>query len=146
MEIKAYHELDKDELYRILQLRAEVFVTEQQSAYLDPDGKDRFAWHLVLRKNGHIAGYARIFPPGRYFPGAASIGRVVVDKNFRGKGFGYALMHKALDFLSEQFPESPVVISAQTYLIPFYQKLGFAQVSNEYLEDGIPHVRMIKEN
>ncbi|NPA43029.1 MAG: GNAT family N-acetyltransferase [Chlorobi bacterium] len=144
IRIKSFDELTKDELYRLLQLRAAVFVTEQNCPYLDPDGKDLTARHLLLYDEGTLAGYARLFGPGEYFPNHAAVGRVVTDPAFRKRGYGYRIMEAALEELSRLYPGVPVEISAQTYLIPFYQKLGFRQMGNAYLEDGIPHVRMIR--
>ncbi len=141
--LKKFDELNKEELYRILQMRAEIFIKEQQAPYLDPDNKDQIAWHLFIRnRKGKIVGYSRIFGPGGYFSGSTCIGRVSVDKSYRNQGLGYVLMQKSIDFLRQNYPEYPVEISAQTYLIKFYQSLGFVQISNQYLEDGLPHVRM----
>ncbi len=143
IQLKRFDELSKNELYRLLQMRAEIFIKEQQCPYLDPDNKDVSAWHVLMKNpDEKIIGYARIFPPGAYLPGATAVGRVSVDRTYRKRGLAYRIMDKSIGFLKEKFPGYPVEISAQSYLIGFYQNLGFVQVSNEYLEDGLPHVRM----
>ncbi len=143
IEIKHYDELTKDDLYAILQLRAKVFVVEQNCPYVDPDGKDQEAWHVLMKCAGKLIGTARIFPPDVYFKKHTSIGRVVVEKTFRKRSLGKELMRKSMEFLMEKFPEYPIAISAQKYLERFYEDLGFYTEGKEYLEDGIPHVKMI---
>ncbi len=141
--IKHYDQLTRDELYDILHLRAVVFNLGQQCPCVDPDGKDRLAWHLCLRhQDGTLAAYARIFGPDAYKPGYTAIGRVAVLEAFRGQGLGKRVMHEAVAFLQEHFPEVPVIISAQSYLQRFYEDLGFRRTSDEYMEEGIPHIRM----
>ncbi len=143
IQIKDFNQLTKEELYRILQLRAIVFIQEQQAPYLDPDNKDLSAAHLLIKNSkGKIIGYARLCPPGSYFKGSSCIGRVVTDPEYRGQGLGYVIMENAVHYMKKNFPEYPVQISAQTYLIKFYQSFGFMQISNQYLEDGLPHVGM----
>ena len=143
VEIKEFNQLSKEELYRILQLRAVVFIQEQNAPYLDPDNKDLLAAHLMLKtENNRIIGYARLCPPDSYFKGSTCIGRVVSDPEYRRKGLGYIIMEEAVKYMKKNFPEYPVEISAQTYLIKFYQSFGFMQISNQYLEDGLPHVGM----
>jgi ElaA protein len=140
---KAFDKLDKEELYRILQMRAEIFIKEQQAPYLDPDNKDQLAKHSFIKNDaGKIIAYTRVFGPGGYYPGSTCIGRVSVDAEYRGLGLARKLMMHNIEFLKENYPAYPVEISAQTYLIKFYQSLGFVQVGNEYPEDGLPHVRM----
>ncbi len=143
IRIKHYDQLTRDELYEILHLRAVVFNLGQQCPCVDPDGLDRLAWHLCLRNDaGRLTGYARLFGPGDYKPGYTAIGRVAVLEEHRGRGLGKRIMHEALDFLRKRFPDVPVVISAQAYLQSFYEDLGFRSTSDEYLEEGIPHIRM----
>ena len=141
--IKSFYDLTKDELYNILRLRSEVFIVEQNCAYQDIDKKDQFALHVFLKKNNQIIAYTRIFKPNDYFK-YSSIGRVVVIKNKRGSKIGSQIMNFSIKKIEEIFNEKKIKISAQKYLISFYKKLGFSVIGDEYLEDGIPHIAMIK--
>jgi len=140
--IKSFDELTKQELYTILQLRSEVFVMEQHCIYQDVDGKDQKAFHLMGYENNLLVAYTRIFKPGDYF-NEASIGRVLVKKNFRKHRFGYAIMEASVNFIKSELKLSKIKISAQLYLKSFYSNIGFKEVGAEYLEDDIPHIAMI---
>jgi len=142
IQCKTFWELTNGELYQLLRLRAEVFVVEQECAYQDLDNRDQQALHLLGTKNGRLVGYTRIFKPGDYFTNAA-IGRVVVSRKQRMFGYGKRIVLASLALLREQCPDTAIEISAQSYLIPFYTELGFVALGGEYLEDGIPHVRML---
>ncbi|MGX1928031.1 GNAT family N-acetyltransferase [Flagellimonas sp. 2504JD4-2] len=146
MEIstKTFDELSNKELYQILQLRSEVFVVEQDCVYQDVDGKDEKALHVIGTKNEKVVAYTRVFKPGDYFKNT-SIGRVVVAKEERKYGYGKLIMQASVDEIGKRFPKSAVELSAQTYLLKFYNELGFVAQGEEYLEDGIPHIRMVKE-
>lgn len=141
-ELKRFKELSIDELYEILKLRNDVFIVEQKCAYDDCDGKDRSAYHLSFKDNDKIAAYLRILDKGISY-NEISIGRVLVGKNYRGKGIAREMMLGAIKFIKENLDESEIRISAQAYLIDFYRSLGFKQVSDIYLEDDIPHVEML---
>lgn len=141
-EFKTFKELSVNELYEILQLRAEIFVVEQNCVYNDLDGLDKLAIHQFLKKNGEIIAYSRLLKPGTRFPDY-SIGRVVVKQSERGKGFGIEMMNEAKNFILKEWKASKIKISAQKYLRKFYEDLGFKIVTDEYLEDGIPHYGMI---
>lgn len=143
ISVKLFSELDTQELYEILQLRSEVFVVEQDCVYQDIDGKDEKALHLLAYKDEKLVGYTRIFKPGDYFD-EASIGRVVVKEKERQYGFGYDIMNASIEAIKKYFKTSEIRISAQTYLKRFYNNLGFKEVGEEYLEDGIPHINMLK--
>lgn len=140
-KIYTYEELTSDDLYAILNLRARVFIVEQNSAYLDPDGKDKCALHLCGFFKDSLIAYCRIFKRGMYFE-EASIGRVVTDKNYRASGIGKTLMEKAIQLEKTVYGEETIVISAQLYLQGFYESLGFVRISDVYIEDTIEHVRM----
>tara|TARA_R110002020_G_scaffold259768_2_gene473726 strand:- start:69221 stop:69664 length:444 start_codon:yes stop_codon:yes gene_type:complete len=142
-DIKTYDQLTKDELYDILQLRAEVFVVEQDCPYQDVDGKDKKAVHVLGYKEEKLVAYTRIFKQGDYFENA-SIGRVVVSKNQRKFGYGYDLMNASIQAVEKLFRTNTIEISAQTYLKKFYNNLDFVEVGDGYLEDDIPHVKMVK--
>ncbi|WP_298762846.1 GNAT family N-acetyltransferase [uncultured Polaribacter sp.] len=138
---KSFHALTTTELYAILQLRSEVFVVEQDCVYQDLDFKDQKALHVIGFKNDKIVAYTRIFKPGDYFKNS-SIGRVVVQENERKYGYGHHLMKASIKAIKENFKEDIITISAQVYLKKFYESHGFYQIGEEYLEDGIPHIRM----
>lgn len=142
--VKTYQELSKEELYALLQLRAEVFVVEQDCVYQDLDGKDDKALHVLGFKGDTLIAYTRLFPPGAYFE-QASIGRVVVQEKERAHKYGYDLMKRSIAAVEEHYNTTSIKISAQTYLKRFYNNLGFQEVGEGYLEDGIPHIGMIKE-
>lgn len=142
--VKSFEELSKLELYKILRLRAEVFIVEQECVYQDVDDKDQKALHVILKKSEEIIGYTRLFWPGDYFK-EASIGRVVISKKERHNNYGSELMKASILAISEKMKEKKIKISAQTYLKNFYNNLGFLESGKEYLEDGIPHVAMFKK-
>jgi len=145
IKVKTFQEFTTQELYDVLQLRSEVFVVEQDCVYLDIDGKDQKALHVVGYKNENIVAYTRVFKPGDYFE-YASIGRVVVSKKERKYKYGYDIMHASIEAIKIHYNTSEIKISAQTYLKRFYNNLDFFEVGEEYLEDGIPHIGMVYKN
>lgn len=144
IQVKTFEELTKQELYNLLQLRSEVFVVEQDCVYQDMDGKDEKALHVLGFKEDKIVAYTRIFKPGLYFD-ESSIGRVVVAKNERKYKYGYDIMEASIEAIKHHFKTSLIKISAQCYLKKFYSNLGFNIIGEEYLEDDIPHIAMIKK-
>ena len=144
IKVKRFSELLTQELYDLLQLRSEIFVVEQDCVYQDLDGKDQISLHVIGKKNNKIVAYTRLFKQGDYFK-EASIGRVVVSKEERQHKYGYDIMEASINVIKELFKENTIKISAQCYLKKFYSNLGFKQLGEEYLEDGIPHIAMIKE-
>lgn len=142
--IKTFDQLTIFELYDILRLRSEVFVVEQDCVYQDIDYKDQKAVHLFYYKNQNIVAYTRLFKPGDYF-NEASIGRVVVQEDYRKDGYGHLLIKESLHRIQELFYTSNVAISAQLYLKNFYEVHGFVQQGKDYLEDGIPHIKMKRQ-
>lgn len=141
--VKTFAELNNEELYRILRLRSEVFVVEQQCPYLDMDNYDQQAFHLQGVNEDGLVAYTRLFAPGIKFD-MASIGRVVSSPSARGKGFGRKLMEVSIAAVEEKWGKIPIKIGAQLYLQKFYESLGFVQSSEMYLEDNIPHIEMIR--
>ncbi|WP_405610469.1 GNAT family N-acetyltransferase [Polaribacter sp. Asnod1-A03] len=144
IKIKSFLELTTEELYAILQLRSEVFVVEQDCVYQDIDFKDQKSLHVFGLKEDKIIAYTRIFKPGDYFE-AASIGRVVVAVSERKYGYGHDLMKASIKAIKNYFKVDKITISAQKYLKKFYESHQFIQVGKEYLEDGIPHIRMYRK-
>lgn len=140
-KIKRFNELSLDEMYKLLQLRSEVFVVEQNCVYQDIDGKDEKAIHLLGESEGILVAYARLFQPKDYFE-EASIGRVVVKPSHRELKLGHDLMHQAIQGIENQFGVKQITISAQLYLKKFYESHGFVPTSEMYLEDDIPHIQM----
>jgi len=143
-KIKRFNELSLDELYESLQLRSEVFVVEQDCVYQDIDGKDQKALHLLGIYDGKVVAYTRLFGPGYYFDNA-SIGRVVISTAYRDRKWGHSLIQASVDGIKKHFDTRNITISAQLYLKKFYESHGFIQDGDEYLEDGIPHIRMHRE-
>ena len=146
-EIKTFKALGSDELYELLKLRIDVFIVEQNCPYPEIDNKDRHpeALHIIGRNTDkEIVAYLRILPPGLSFK-QVSIGRVVVEKKSRGKGICDIMIKKALDRAGHIWPNERIKIGAQVYLKEFYESNGFKTASKSYLEDGIPHIDMIRK-
>ena len=139
---RAYDELKLNELYDLLELRAKVFVVEQDCTYQDLDRNDSDAIHLLGYKKNKLIAYSRILRAGTIEKKYAMIGRIVTHKQSRGKGIGYSLVQKSIAFCREHFVGQTIKISAQVYLIKFYTQCGFVEKGKTYLEDGIPHCAM----
>jgi len=146
MEIKilSFDQLTIHSLYELLQLRAAVFVVEQTCPYQDVDGKDQNALHVLGYKDDQLVAYTRLFKPGAYFDNA-SIGRVLVKENQRQYGYGKVIMQSSIAYIENNFDTKTIELSAQTYLKKFYNDLGFKEIGEGYLEDDIPHIRMINK-
>jgi ElaA protein len=143
-KVKTFRELTTDELYAIASVRIEVFVVEQQCPYPDLDGYDQQAVHLWAEKNGEVIAYCRIFNPGIKYP-EASIGRVLTAPKFRNLKLGKVLMRFAVNTVETRFRTAEIRISAQDYLLKFYDEFGFADTGKKYLEDDIPHTEMVRK-
>lgn len=138
--VKRFDELSLEELYEILQLRASVFVVEQNCPYLDPDGLDREALHLLLKDDNGIRAYLRVMDKGAE-SNHVSIGRVLaVD---RRKGLGTKILTEGINAAEEYFGADTIYLEAQSYAKELYAKLGFREISGEFMLDGIPHVKML---
>ncbi len=136
---KRFNELSLEELYGILRVRSEVFVTGQKCLYVDPDGKDLDSVQVFALEGDRIIGCLRIY--GKE-PGVLQIGRVAVIESQRGRGIGKQMMWQAIDYITENLLEEKIYLEAQTYAIGFYEKLGFKVISGEFLDEGIPHKGM----
>lgn len=143
IEVKNFDELTKKELYDLLRLRGEVFIVEQDCVYSDIDGKDISALHILGWEDDILVAYARCFQAGDYFD-KASIGRILVRENYRKMGYGHEITKASIKAIKAKYKDDTIKISAQTYLVTFYQSHGFKTVGNRYLEDGIPHIAMVK--
>ena len=141
-EWKSFIDLHRDDLYEILKFRQEIFVVEQKSWYLDVDGLDQASLHLIVRTKENLIGYLRLTPPGiKYIE--TSIGRVSIHIAHRGEGLGNQLLTMGIEKGKEVYGSGSFRISAQEYLISYYEKHGFKVQGSPYNEDGIPHVEML---
>jgi ElaA protein len=136
---KSFDDLYNKELYQIMRLRQEIFVVEQNCPYLDADGLDEPSRHLYAMDGDLIIAYSRIIPAGIEHPIDYMIGRVVCDEKYRALGIGKELMKRSITLCGQ----NPIRIHAQNYLYKFYNSLGFEQVGEIYLLDGIDHIEMI---
>jgi ElaA protein len=145
-QVKSFEQLSALELYDFLKLRSDIFVVEQDCVYSDLDGldKDSGVLHLFAYQDGSLVAYCRLLAPNIVYTEFSAIGRVVVDPSVRGQKLGERLMQQALKVIDETWPEVSCKISAQAHLQKFYGSLGFKTVGKEYLEDGIPHVGMLR--
>ncbi len=141
--IKTFNELSVSELYKILKARIDVFVVEQNCPYPDLDGYDDKAVHLWAEENDEVLAYCRIFDKKIKYP-EASIGRVLTTEKARGKNLGRQLMKFAVQTIENRLETSEIRISAQDYLLNFYQEFGFEDTGKKYLEDDIPHTEMLR--
>ena len=141
---KKFNELTLEELYEILKLRSEVFVVEQKCIYNDIDGKDLTSSHIMIKENGKIKAYLRALQPGVSYEDA-SLGRVLVSPDARGKGYAKAIVTKGVEYILNNFNTTKITIGAQEYLKNFYSEIGFKPISEVYDEDGIPHLDMTFE-
>jgi ElaA protein len=142
--LKKWEEMNPNEIHAILKLRIDVFVVEQNCPYPELDGKDKYAYHLFCMKDDEALAVCRILPKGISYPDV-SIGRVATALTQRKTGLGKALMHEALNQIESMWGAVDVTISAQCYLENFYREFGFITISETYLEDDIPHVKMKKQ-
>ena len=139
---KHFSELSAEELYDILKARVDVFVVEQNCPYPEIDGKDKDAYHLFLRDENGIAAYLRVLKSGVSFPEPA-LGRILTTR--RGEGLGARIVNEGIRFVEETLGAEKIRIEAQVYAKGFYEKLGFRQCSEPFMDDGIEHIEMILE-
>jgi ElaA protein len=140
---KKFHELTVDELYKLLRLRSEVFVVEQNCVFLDMDNKDQQCHHVLGWIGDDLAASVRIVPEGVSYA-EPSIGRVVTAPKYRRTGLGKPLMEEAIRITTQLYGNQPIRIGAQLYLKEFYSSLGFQAQGEIYLEDGIEHIEMVR--
>ena len=139
--IKPYNDLSKDQFFDILKLRIEIFVVEQCCYYQELDNEDKEAFHVSIYYDGIIVAVGRIIP--NLHNKEVKIGRIAVKMEHRKKGRAYKMMKDIMNFISKKYKNFSVLLSAQTYLIEFYQSFGFKEIGNTYLEDGIEHINMV---
>jgi ElaA protein len=143
-ECKQFSDLTPYELYEIIFLRNEVFVVEQNCVFQDADHKDQNAYHLMAWIENELAGYTRLIPAGVAYE-QMSIGRVVTSPKHRRSGVGKQLMKESINKCYQLFGKNRIKIGAQLYLKHFYESFQFQQIGEGYLEDGIPHIYMIRD-
>lgn len=141
---KKFDDLTSHELYSVLQLRNEVFVVEQNCVFQDADNKDQDSHHLMGWDNETLVAYSRIVPSGIAYDSFPSIGRVVTSPKMRRTGIGKTLMWQSIEELQKLLGKNSIKLGAQLYLKKFYESFGFIQSSEVYIEDGIPHIEMIR--
>ena len=139
-ECKVFEELTNKELYEILKSRAEIFIKEQDINYVDPDDVDYESLHIFRMNMDRVDAYLRVY---RTDKDTVKIGRVLTLVH--GQGTGSELMEYALKVIPEKMACNQIVMDAQKYAVPFYEKHGFSVTSEEYLEEGIVHVDMCKQ-
>lgn len=137
--VKKFDELTTAELYEILRARAEIFVVEQNCVYQDLDGTDYNSLHVFYEENGKVLAYVRAFLK-KDEEGAVQIGRVLTIRH--GEGLGGKILKESIRIIREHFHTEKLYLEAQCYATGFYEKEGFQVCSEEFLEDGIPHVEM----
>lgn len=142
LSVTKFESLSVSDLYQILKLRSEVFVLEQECLYQDLDDLDQPSWHVMLKDGDKLVACARVFHRDRELK-VAQIGRVVTAMEFRRMAKGTEVMQKAMEVAFNDLDARTIYVEAQVYAIPFYRNLGFEVNSDEFLEDGIPHVQMI---
>lgn len=138
--VKRFEDLTTTELYEILKVRAATFIMEQNIHYLDPDEKDKFSYHVFLEEAGEIKAYLRVLDKGVSFEEVA-IGRVLTRE--RGTGLGHRILKEGIRVAKDLLKAEEVVIESQSYIQKFYEQHGFERISEEFLDEGIPHVKMI---
>jgi ElaA protein len=143
--LKHFNELTPAELYKILQLRNEVFIVEQTCPYQDCDNKDLKAWHLMGVEDGKLLAYSRLLAPGISYS-ESSIGRIVSSPSARKTGIGKKLMTESIQQIQNLFHTDIIRIGAQRYLKNFYESFGFTQQGEPYMEDNIPHIIMLRNS
>ena len=141
-QCKDFEELTVPELYELLALRAEIFVVEQDCPYQDLDYKDQVSCHIRCLRDGRLAGYLRLIAPGVSYETPA-IGRFVVRQDLRRAGLGRELLRLGVRLCREKWEAPAITLSGQAYLLEFYKSEGFVPVEGPYLEDGIPHYKMV---
>ena len=141
LHVKRFSELTTEELYKLLKMRQDVFVLEQQCLYADIDGMDKAAIHIWLEDESGPVAYLRLLDRGvesEY----VSIGRVLT--RIRGIGLGHQILQKGIQIAVEEYQADVIYLEAQAYIKEMYESHGFRPVSEEFDLDGIPHVKMIK--
>jgi len=142
-EVREFGKFTPEELYELLRLRSEIFVVEQTCIYQDLDGKDKVSLHLMAKDGERIVGCIRLIPQGISYE-EPSIGRLVVDEEYRKLGIARTMMERGIQYIEEYWNKTEIRISGQAYLRDFYESLGFRVKEGPYLEDDILHFQMLR--
>lgn len=144
LTVKKFSELTVYELFEIYKLRSAVFVVEQKCIYQDIDDADKNAYHVFLKDGDGIQAYLRVLSAEHSGHGEAMLGRIIAAK--RGCGLGKRIVSEGIKVAREKFGDGKIIVAAQSYAKGFYEKSGFVKSSDEFIEDGIPHIMMTLEN
>ncbi|UAA39015.1 GNAT family N-acetyltransferase [Paraneptunicella aestuarii] len=146
-EIYQFNDFAPKQLYKVLQLRSAVFVVEQTCYYQDMDDLDTLpeTRHFMLMDGNELAGYSRILAPGASYSGYSSIGRILTSDKHRGQGLGHDVVSNSIQICKQLWPDYNIKIGAQSHLQEFYGAHGFKAIGEEYIEDGIPHIHMVRD-
>lgn len=137
-KIKRLHELSTIELLNIMIERVSIFVVEQNCPYQEIDLDDKNCIHVFKEEDNKIIAYFRLIETDKYI----KLGRVIVNKNHRGKGLGNELLNKVKEICDEIYPNYDIYAQAQAHLEKYYNQIGLKKESDIYLEDNIPHIDM----
>lgn len=143
LRLLTFKELSLPELYDIMKLRQDVFIIEQNCIFPDIDGYDKKARHLILYDGEKLAAYLRLFAPGIKYADEVSLGRIIVEKTYRGTGTGRLLIETGIEYSVSLFGTIPIRIEAQSELREYYNTYGFKEEGEVYIVDGIPHLQMV---
>jgi ElaA protein len=138
-----FNNMSTYQLYKIMKLRQDVFIIEQNLNYRDLDGLDLLSGHLFGQDNNELIAYLRVVPPGEKYDDP-SLGRIVVKNNYRGNGLGYELVRKGIYFAEKEYGKVPIQIRAQAHLENFYTKFNFHMIAGPFESDGVPHIQMLR--
>jgi ElaA protein len=141
-QISEFAELSNSALYDLLRLRQQVFVVEQGINYVDADGLDQRAVHMLCREDGELLAYQRCLEPGAYYSESA-MGRITVSAPARGRGLGRELVRRGIEHNLRRWPQQDIRINAQAYLEGFYHALGFMTQGDVFEDKGVPHIQML---
>lgn len=141
LNIKKFNELTVNELYEIYKARVDIFVVEQECPYPEVDEADKYSYHIWLEDEGEIAAYLRVVPPNVIFE-EPSLGRIISVK--RSCGYGAKIVKEGIEAVKRLYDTDKIKIKAQQYAEGFYNKFGFKRVSDEFMDDGIPHIYMVR--
>ena len=144
LQVIHYSSLTKNQLYQLLYLRIKIFVVEQNCPYQELDDLDKISYHVLGTIDQTLISIGRIVPNEK--EKQILIGRIAVNDNHRKNGYALKMMNEIIYFININFSNFEIALSAQTYLKEFYISLGFKAHGETYLEDGIPHIYMIKNN
>ena len=133
-------ELDTLEFYKILKLRIDTFVVEQERIYHELDENDLTAVHIFhVNEQEEVDAYVRVFEEDE----KVVFGRLVTAPSARGKGFGNRLVEEILSLCEKKWPRKIIEIEAQEQVVGLYEKFGFVTQGAPFIFESTPHIKMI---